>query len=126
RHKLLSRKLKELFDYEIELTILRASKTKLHDRNIITNYAWINSGYGFSLFNNNQIKQDTHLSFYPITYLQQKHIGYNEQIETEEKLNNVLEIYSFLQKQFSRINDKTINLGITKYVEGSKQNRLLN
>ncbi len=123
QHKFLTFQLSKLFDYKIELTILKVSKRNLHDRNIITNYTWINSGFGFSLFRNKRVRKDTHLSFYPVTYLQKKFLGYNEQIKTDEKLSSISEIYNFLQKQFSQLNNQAVD---TKLVEGSKQNRLLN
>ncbi|MBK8493487.1 MAG: hypothetical protein IPL49_22105 [Saprospirales bacterium] len=39
---------------------------KLHDRELITNYLWINSGFGFNIFNYKGQGRQTTLSFYPI------------------------------------------------------------
>jgi len=126
RHKSIIQKLKEFLNYEVDLTLLATSKNNLHDRNILTNYMVINSGYGFTLFKNSKVKQNTTLRFEPITYLRSKSTGYFEQIEIPKNQNYTLETYNSLKNQFSQINDKTININNTKYAVGNKKNRLLN
>jgi hypothetical protein len=40
--------------------------SRLHDRELITNYLWINSGFGFNIYNHKGQGRQTTLSFYPI------------------------------------------------------------
>ncbi len=66
----ITEKLKTLrTNYTINFTIIQVTKSNpIHDRNLITNYFWINSGHGFHLFNRGKVITDrnTQLSFYSI------------------------------------------------------------
>lgn len=53
------------FPIKIELTILFTGVNYIHDRFFITNYFLANSGYGFTLFRNNQCTKNTHLAVNP-------------------------------------------------------------
>ena len=108
----------EFPNFNFKFTIIGVDKYDLHDRNILTNYMWINSGYGFSIFYKNRVMQDTHISFFPITYLQPQLFGYNK-ITTETATHkNILEIHSYLLNQLKKA--KSIE------IIGENKNRLLN
>ena len=65
----IDKKLKEIRSYPILFTIILVTKSNpVHDRNIITNYFWINSGHGFHLFQRENIVsgRNTQISFYSI------------------------------------------------------------
>jgi hypothetical protein len=121
--KYLSERLKKVFDYPVELTVLRTVSSIQHDRNILTNYIWINSGYGFNIYRQDgKIRQNTHLSFFPLTHLQGVFHGYDTQNKNPDQsaYNSVSKVYASLQKHFSFIN----NNEKTEFA-GSKMNRLL-
>jgi hypothetical protein len=83
-------KLKELRNYSIFLTIIQVTKANpIHDRNIITNYFWINSGHGFHLFQKGKVISDrnTQLSFYSIFRMHCTHII--EQLKPIEKNRDI-------------------------------------
>ena len=92
------------FDYEIKLTILKTDK--IHDRNILTNYMWINSGYGFELFDKGNVFKETQLLLFPITYLKTDFRSWINKAETDLK-NTVLETVTHLLKTYKDINEKT-------------------
>ena len=56
-------KLTSVFDYKINVSII---PEKVHDRRIFTNYYWINSGYGFTIFESEKVKKETSFTFIPI------------------------------------------------------------
>ncbi|MDR1556547.1 MAG: hypothetical protein LBS88_05890 [Tannerellaceae bacterium] len=64
-YSFLSEQINRLRDYHIELKIV-AKSIDNHDRNILTNYLWISSGYGFSIFKGQHINANTHFSINPI------------------------------------------------------------
>lgn len=68
----IEKSLKKAFDYDINLTIIPVS---VHDRNIFTNYLWIYSGIGLSIFKvenkNLRLKNNSTLTFLPISYINQ-------------------------------------------------------
>ncbi len=115
---------KSIRDYEINLSIIKTSKINLHDRNIITNYLWINSGYGFNLFKNERVIKETHLSAFPITY---NNIPKN--IDLGHYNNSAFQIHKSLIRQYAIIIEKaknSENLMIDNEYQGDKQNRLFN
>lgn len=64
--------LKAVFNYEIYITII---PEPIHDRNIFTNYMWIYSGIGLSIFKIEneklKIKNNSTFTFLPISYINQ-------------------------------------------------------
>ncbi|MFN3488465.1 MAG: hypothetical protein ACK4YV_05000 [Emticicia sp.] len=60
------------FNYEINVTIIPEA---IHDRNIFTNFLWINSGIGLSIFKvesrNLKLKNTSNFTFLPISYINQ-------------------------------------------------------
>lgn len=75
-YKDLSEYLTQNYSYKFELTILQTRKKLIHDRNILTNSYWINSGFGFDLVREKNCKlyfrSNTTIHFYPITFIQRK------------------------------------------------------
>ena len=65
RYSFLSEQIGLLREYRIELKIVAKSRDN-HDRNLLTNYLWISSGYGFSIFKGRQLSANTHFSIQPI------------------------------------------------------------
>jgi hypothetical protein len=57
------KKLNNFYSYPINLSII---PEKIHDRRIFTNYYWIISGYGFTLFQDKKVKKETSFTFIPI------------------------------------------------------------
>ncbi len=116
--------LNETFDYKINLTIIQTND--IHDRNIITNYFWINSGYGFSLFKGRKLKNETNLFALPFFNIQKKYVGIeNANISTQLFENKVSVAINILIEKYKLINTKAIDIGIIKNVVGNKKNRLL-
>jgi hypothetical protein len=120
--------LKQTFDYEINLTIIPTYE--IHDRNILTNYAWFNSGYGFNLFKNGIVEKSTTITFLPFSYLNTDYQKYDSlQVIDKQKINVVAEIVTSFLDQFKNINDKSENSSDNKIIwftsNCSKQNRLL-
>ena len=70
---------KRLLPKKIELSLVKrfsnVNRSQTHDRHILTNYMWINSGYGFAL---GSVKKDfnTTIKAFPISYLNHKFKGY--------------------------------------------------
>lgn len=112
------------FDYKINLTIIQTND--IHDRNIITNYFWINSGYGFSLFKGQKVKNETNLFALPFFNIQKKYIGIqNTSIPTHLTENKVSVAINTLIENYKFINKNATDIGIIKNVVGNKKNRLL-
>lgn len=118
--------LEEEFNYAINLTILKSSR--LHDRNILTNYIWISSPYGFELFHNQNIleNRETQVKMFPITYLKRDFKGFFSGNTSTDLKNTILETVDYLLNKSKEINENTINiLPNTINVYGNKINRLL-
>lgn len=116
--------LKKNFQYEINISIIIS---KIHDRNLITNYLWCSSGYGFELIANGESCRDTHMAIVPVTHIASEKGSYK--LKSIEPLSNssALDLYTSLRDQFSNINNKTPqSLGLLAYTAGSKKNRLFN
>jgi len=113
------------FDYEINLTILKTSS--IHDRNILTNYIWISSPYGFELFNNGNVLENrqTQVKMFPITYLKSDFKSFFDIKNQPDFKNTIFETVDYLRNQAKDINDKTIDILETTNVYGNKNNRLL-
>ncbi|MDR1919959.1 MAG: hypothetical protein LBQ65_09990 [Tannerellaceae bacterium] len=93
RYKFLAEQVHKLRDYRIELKIV-AKSTDNHDRNILTNYLWINSGFGFTIFKGPHISANTHFSINPIA--------------GKESIREVVES---LKTQYKRIEQEGDNIG---------------
>jgi len=66
RRKFLNNELVDLgLPYKIDLTIIPDAADN-HDRNLLTNYLWISSGFGFAISEGFKVRANTHFSFYPI------------------------------------------------------------
>jgi hypothetical protein len=115
--------------YEVNLSIGIVDKGTLgiHDRNIITNNCWYNSGAGFTLFNqtNSDIKiiNNTKVFIYPITYVGH----YSRSIITENEEGtpvqlNYFEAKNHFKKIWRELPDK---IGVHKTFIGKRKNRLL-
>jgi hypothetical protein len=125
-HKELSEYLTENYSYEFELTILQTRKKKIHDRNILTNSYWINSGYGFDLVREKNsrlyFRRSTTIHFYPITCIQRKTNTKEGELSKGTILADWIELvkmYKTIIKSILPRADKTIN------VVGSGIHRLL-
>lgn len=114
------------FNYTINLTILKSSR--LHDRNILTNYIWISSAYGFELFNNGNVLENrqTQVTMFPMTYLKPDFKSFFDINNQSDLKNTILETFDYLVNQSREINNNTINIPPhTINVYGDKTNRLL-
>jgi hypothetical protein len=113
------------FDYEINLTILKTSN--IHDRNILTNYIWISSAYGFELFNNRNVLENrqTQVKMFPITYLKSDFKSFFDVNTQSDLKNTIFETVEYLRNQSKGINKNTVDILEITNVYGDKVNRLL-
>jgi hypothetical protein len=86
-HKRLIREKLKRYTYNIKLNIITECFDN-HDRNLLTNYLWISSGYGFSIFENRKCIANTQFTIRPILKL------------------DVCEAVKFLEEQYKRIKNK--------------------
>jgi hypothetical protein len=108
--------LKDHFQAGLKLSII---PEKVHDRNVFTNYFWINSGSGFSIFySNKKLKHNSVFMFFPITY-QSTDLKQYINPDAKKTGNGVLSIRNALIEECKKINRKE-----TASV-GDKNNRLL-
>ena len=122
-HNYLLQKLGERFSYPIHLNILIAP---FHDRNILTNYAWFNSGNSFTYFENRKLHSNTNLIFQPITQLNSTYNPFYHTSEQTEKSVSVKEVWKNLRGTCSYF-QKSIpdESKAYKYRSSSYLNRLL-
>lgn len=118
--------LKKHFPYSFDIQIIKykeknESGREIHDRNFITNYLWLNSGFGFNLFNKKQVKKDTHISVYPNTYKSNEWYNYQSKKMENSTVNSVLNLRTNLLNQF-----KTILYKLEKKHKKKYSNNLLN
>jgi hypothetical protein len=143
-YKFLNEKLadRSIFGYKIELTILLTKAVSydtrhVHDRNIITNYVWFNSGFGFTIFKNKQIIENTQIICLPFSYLHPNYKPYKDINATNnatnyESFSSVYDIIVSLRRQYQNINAKSENIDkppiklLSFQSSNNKQNRLLN
>jgi hypothetical protein len=115
----IEKSLKKAFDYDINLTIIPVS---VHDRNIFTNYMWIYSGIGLSIFKveskNLRLKNNSTFTFLPISYINQDFKPYF----SERKLSSISFVFSTRNELLDEC--KSNNRMETQSV-GNKVNRLL-
>ena len=127
RHIDLSNELSSLFPYPVQLCIVICNKDELHDRNMLTNYFWLSSGFGFSLFKDGKVAKDTHLTVFPIFYPSLLPTPYN--VIAPKTLTGQYAVQNMsvsLAGIFKKIHDdRPETLGMVTYVCGKKQNRLL-
>ena len=120
----ISNKLTKKFDYPIKLTILIAP---FHDRNILTNYAWINSGNSFTYFENRRLHLNTNLNFQPLTYLNDGYNPYFHNEPTTETQLPVQEAWESIRQTCKCLNNTSLDENEkVKYKCGDGINRLLN
>ena len=116
--------LERYFSYPIHLNILI---TPFHDRNILTNYAWINSGNSFTYFENRRLHSNTNLSFKPITHLNNTYNPFYHTTEQIEKNTSVSEVWENIRcsckTQATKMPDETTPF---KFRSSHHSNRLLN
>lgn len=133
RHEQITQHLEENFKYEVQLCIVivaddpKKPGKPIHDRNVITNYFWLSSGYGFSIFKNSKVDKDTHLTLFSIFYPTNSPIPYN--INNQKSLTgkyHMADMSLSLAKIFKEIqHNRKDTIGTVIYVIGSRQNRLL-
>jgi hypothetical protein len=115
----IEKSLKKAFDYDINLTIIPVS---VHDRNVFTNYMWIYSGIGLSIFKveskNLRLKNNSTFTFLPISYINQDFKPYF----SERKLSSTSFVFSTRNELLDEC--KSNNRMETQSV-GNKVNRLL-
>jgi hypothetical protein len=112
------------YDYNINLTILKTKEN--HDRNLLTNYFWINSGYGFSLFKEKKVKNETNLFCFPIFTLQANYSGFGKMLKDSDiSKNRIATSVASLIGKYKKINSSTVDIALEKNVKGDKRNRLL-
>ncbi|MEA1987139.1 MAG: hypothetical protein U9N76_06600 [Candidatus Marinimicrobia bacterium] len=122
-----NRVIKELKDSNIDLsnfTLINSKKE--HNRNIITNYLWISSDYGFTLFNKNKVAKSTPVRFVPITFINDAYSDYNsEPINRIENETSIYDSYLNLLKKYKGIIEGASDNGVLVQFKGSKKNRLI-
>ena len=111
---LLNEQLINYFSYRINITIVKYKENyeygrEIHDRNIFTNYLWINSGFGFNLFSTNKIIKDTHISVFSVAYRKEPWQALETKNTADEYPNSVLKIRSSLIGQFKAILERLEN-----------------
>ncbi len=67
KKEIISKCIRSLRPYSIDIEISMRHLTKDHDRYLFTNYGLFNSGYGFAL-TDSELNKGTSLSFFPITH----------------------------------------------------------
>jgi hypothetical protein len=108
--------LKNEFKYEISIRLIADN---VHDRNLLTNYLWISSGIGFSIFNSNKtLKNDSMFTIVPITLHTNKYMSF----EQEEMVSNTFyKSYKNIVAKCKHFNNRA-NLRTV----GVQENRILN
>lgn len=115
RYKLIKSELEKIGrPYKIELKIIGKSENN-HDRNLITNYLHIYSGFGFILFRKKDFLKNITLANTMIS------------INSVFGKPNIREMVSSLKKQYKLINSNSVNIGSEKivYPENLMPNRLI-
>lgn len=122
-HSYILKALQQHFTYPIHLSILIAP---FHDRNILTNYAWISSGNSFTYFENRRLHSNTNLTFQPITQLNSTYNPFYHTSEQTEKSVSVKEVWKNLRSTcsyFQKLNPDESKP--YKYRSSNYSNRLL-
>jgi hypothetical protein len=123
-HNYILEKLRVRFSYPIHLNILIAP---FHDRNILTNYAWISSGNSFTYFENRRLHSNTNLTFQPITQLNSTYNPFSNDVASIEKSISVKEVWGSLIANCKRWTAQNPDINTPyKYCSSSHSNRLLN
>ena len=121
--------LEALRPYPIVLSIVCTHE--IHDRNLLTNYCWVSSGVGFSLFRNQNVTESTHLTLLPISYLHFNYPNYqtNNQAISYQAVSSVFNTVNSLLAHYQDINQRASNTENSTVLllnfQGTKQNRLL-
>ncbi|GAA4398245.1 hypothetical protein GCM10023187_08710 [Nibrella viscosa] len=128
RYQDLSQQLKQTFPYPVHICIVKCNKDELHDRNILTNYFWLSSGYGFALFNKNgNVAKDTHVSLFSRFYPNQSTVVYDGPkavpLVGQQAVSTMCNTLGGIFKGIS--SGKPKNIGYETYVCGERTNRLL-
>lgn len=125
-HEYLVETLKRRFSYDIHMNILIAP---FHDRNILTNYAWISSGNSFTYFENRRLHSNTNLTFQPVTQLNSTYNPFYHSSEQSEKSVSVKEVWKNLKsvcQEFASAMPNENKDSKFKYRSSNYLNRLLN
>lgn len=125
-HNYIAEQLKKHFSYPIHLNIFIAP---FHDRNILTNYAWINSGNSFTYFKKRVLHSNTSLIFLPVTQLNSTYNPFYHPSEQTEKSVSVKEVWRNLRsvcKEFANATPNENKDSKFKYRSSNYLNRLLN
>jgi len=136
KYKFINRRLESLFKYPVNLNIvITGFDLRIHDRNILTNYAHISCGCGFNLFywDKEQSKQvcsrNTELSYYPHSYTKRDFVSYGETPEnTGNSSKTVLDCYVALLNDYKNTIEQ-VKVQKSKediLIFGNGINRLLN
>lgn len=100
------------------LSLLKCSKDKFHDRNIVSGNLFIGCGGGFGLFKNGKSQKTTTVcAFHPFLYM---HSSWSRKAYSD-LLNEANTIY----KKASILENSEKQYLMSNYVYGKKQNRLL-
>ena len=122
-HNYIAEQLKKHFSYPIHLNIFIAP---FHDRNILTNYAWINSGNSFTYFKKHVLHSNTSLIFLPVTQLNSTYNPFYHTSEQTEKSVSVKEVWKNLKSVCEEFANDTPNENSKfKYRSSNYLNRLL-
>lgn len=108
----------------IKISIIKrfanVNKAETHDRHILTNYMWINSGYGFGLGSLTK-KFNTTIKAFPVSYLNRKFNGYGTADIDQETDALVWQQHCELLNVFKNIQAERCLI----YPRGAKSNRLI-
>jgi hypothetical protein len=122
-HNYIINRLQQRFRYTIHLNILIAP---FHDRNILTNYAWLSSGNSFTYFENRRLHSNTNLTFQPVTQLNSTYNPFYHTSEQIEKSVSVKEVWKNLKSVCQEFANATPNENSKfKYRSSNYSNRLL-
>lgn len=89
-HEYVVKRLAERFKYRVILSIIIAP---FHDRNILTNYAWLNSGNSFTYFDNKRLHSNTNLMFQPVTHANSTYNPFFHSTEQSEENTSVSDVW---------------------------------
>lgn len=112
----------EIDDHRFDESNFSIIIRKIHNRNILTNYLWINSDHGFTVFENREVVNETPVRINPITCLNNEEIEYNKNNEHSQSNNSVFESYQRLLKEY----EKAIASPMLNEFYGKRKNRLVN
>ncbi len=122
-HEYLIDQLSKKFKYDIKLSIVIAP---FHDRNILTNYAWLNSGNSFTYFEDGYLHSNTNLMFQPVTHANSTYNPFYHSTHQNEESTSVSEVWENIIVNCQKLTRQTPRANSNfKFLSAPCVNRLL-